>query len=84
MIFVNEFSKKDLLQAFLEHSVSFDEVVEREKSPTRRSGRESGIRDLISKLQKDGSGRVISQETNRAILDLTKRYVEKGQKERVG
>jgi acyl-CoA reductase-like NAD-dependent aldehyde dehydrogenase len=73
IIFVNEFSKKDFLQALLRHSVSFDEVVEREKSPTRRGGRENGIRDLISNLQKDGSGRVIAQESNRAIVELTKR-----------
>jgi acyl-CoA reductase-like NAD-dependent aldehyde dehydrogenase len=73
IIFVNEFSKKDFLQALLRHSVSFDEVVEREKSPTRRGGRENGIRNLISGLQKDGSGRVIAQESNRAIVELTKR-----------
>ncbi|THZ17385.1 aldehyde dehydrogenase PutA [Aureobasidium pullulans] len=73
VIFINEFTKKDFLQALLKHSVSFDEVVEREKSPTRRTGRENGIRDLISSLQKDGSGRVIAQESNRAILEVTKR-----------
>ncbi|THW52220.1 aldehyde dehydrogenase PutA, partial [Aureobasidium pullulans] len=73
VIFINEFTKKDFLQALLRHSVSFDEVVEREKSPTRRTGRENGIRDLISSLQKDGSGRVIAQESNRAILEVTKR-----------
>lgn len=73
VIFINEFTKKDFLQALLRHSVSFDEEVEREKSPTRRTGRENGIRDLISSLQKDGSGRVIAQESNRAILEVTKR-----------
>ncbi|CAD0010906.1 unnamed protein product [Aureobasidium pullulans] len=57
VIFINEFTKKDFLQALLRHSVSFDEVVEREKSPTRRT---------------DGSGRVIAQESNRAILEVTK------------
>lgn len=74
VIFVNEFTKKDLLQALLKHSVSFDEVVQTEKgSPNRNRGRESGIRELIGNLQKDGSVRVIAQESNRAIVEVTKR-----------
>lgn len=73
VIFVNEFTKKDLLQALLKHSISFDEVVEREKSPSRKKSRETGIKEVVSSIQNDGNARVVAQESNRAILDLTKR-----------
>lgn len=74
VILVNEFVKKDLLQALLKYSVSFGEVVGVENGTSeRKRGNESKLKDVIAGYQKDGDARVIAQESNRAVLEVTKR-----------
>ncbi|GAB7351468.1 hypothetical protein MBLNU459_g2127t1 [Dothideomycetes sp. NU459] len=72
IVFVNEFVKKDFLQALVRQSISVGETV-------RESGqksKESGLKDLIGNLQKNGDVRIIAQESSRAILDVKQRSAQ--------
>lgn len=76
IVLVNEFVKKDFLQALVRHSISLGEGVSLEdKSLGKQRSKESGLKDVVADLQRNGDVRVITQESSRAIVDIRQRYV---------
>ena len=76
VVLVNEFVKKDFVQALLRHSASVENGVGLENGALeKQKTRDSGLKDLVSGLQRNGDVRVLAQETGRAILDIKQRSI---------
>lgn len=76
VVLVNEFIKKDFLQALVRNSISVgnDSIVENGASEKQKT-KEHGLKELVQDLQRNGDVRIIAQEAGRAILDIKQRYV---------
>lgn len=76
VVLVNEFIKKDFLQAVVRHSISVEsESVVENGSSEKQKTNEHGLKELVQDLQRNGDVRVIAQEAGRAIVDIRRRYV---------
>jgi len=73
IILVNEFVKKDLLQALIRHSESFGEGVVLSNESEKHRNKGSGLKYLVSDLQRNGNVSIVAQDTDRAILDMNQR-----------
>lgn len=79
IVLVNEFVKKEFLQALLRHFIAVGEVVPTESGSEKKDDKDSGIKHLIADLERNIDVRIIAQERNRAILDLPYRYASETQ-----
>ena len=73
VVFVNEFVKKDFLQALVRQVIAAgNKVAQNGKLGARRDG---GLRDLIAKLQKTyhEDARIVTEESAGAILEIQSR-----------
>lgn len=76
VVLVNEFIKKEFLQALVRHSISLGEgVTLKNRALEKQKKTESGLTDLVADLQRNGDIRVIAQETGSAIVDSRQRLV---------
>ncbi|KAF1352585.1 Aldehyde/histidinol dehydrogenase [Delphinella strobiligena] len=74
VVLVNEFIKKDFLQAVVRHSISVEsESVVENGSSEKQKTNEHGLKELVQDLQRNGDVRVIAQEAGRAIVDIRRR-----------
>lgn len=72
LILVNEFAKKDFLQALVRAGISSDEHPT-EKPSTTRTPHESALKALISDLQSNLAARVTLQSSSGAVLEVSSR-----------
>lgn len=75
IVFVNEFVKKDFLQALVRQSIAAGESVRENGTMDKQKSRGTGLRDFIADLQRNGDVRVITQDSSRAIVDIKQRSV---------
>lgn len=76
VVLVNEFIRKDFLQALVRQSISLGEGVTLENGALdKQKSRENGLKELIADLDRNGNARVLAQETSRAIVDIKQRFV---------
>ena len=73
-VLVNEFVKKDLLQALIKHSASFGDGGGLSNEPEKHRNKGSGLKELVTDLQKNGNIRIVAQDTDRAIVDMNQRF----------
>ena len=73
VVLVNEFVKKDLLQALVNQSITAGSQVLQNGDAEKKSLRDSGLKALVSELQKTDA-KLVTEETNGAIVDIKKRY----------
>lgn len=72
VVLVNEFVKKDLLQALVNHSITAGSQVLQNGDAEKKTLRDSGLKALISELQ-NADGKLVTEESNGAIVDVKKR-----------
>jgi aldehyde dehydrogenase (NAD+) len=77
IVLVNEFVKKNFLDAVVQHSIGFltgrDSNVIENGEPTRFQGQDSG--NLPKEIQSEDGVRVVTSGSNGAIVDVKKRYI---------
>lgn len=74
VVLVNEFIKKDFLQALVRNSISVgNESIVGNGCPEKQKTKEHGLKELVQDLQRNGDVRIIAQEAGRAILDIKQR-----------
>lgn len=77
LVLVNEFVRKGLLQALVRQSVAFGESAILENGTVeKQKGRDRGLKELTADLQRNGDVRVVSQESDKAIVDIRQRLVK--------
>lgn len=72
IVLVNEFVKKDLLQALVNQSITAGNQVLQNSDAEKRTLRDSGFKALISELQ-IADGKLVTEESNGAIVDVRRR-----------
>lgn len=75
IVFVNEFVKKDFLQALVRQSIAAGEGVRELGTAEKQKSKETGLKELIADLQRNGDVRIVTQESSRAIVDIKQRSV---------
>ena len=72
IVLVNEFVKKDLLQALVNQTITAGSQVLQNGDAEKKTLRDSGLKALIAELQK-ADAKLVTEETNGAIVDIKKR-----------
>jgi len=74
-VLVNEFVKKDFLQALVRQSIAAEESVRENEALEKQKNKENGLKEFITDLQRNGDVRIVTQDSSKAIIDIKKRFV---------
>lgn len=73
LVLVNEFVRKDFMQAAAGYSISIGEGMDTTLADKPKSQDNDGLQKLVAELQRNTHVRVIAQEAKSAILHMTQR-----------